>query len=172
VILEKIMEIIKAVETKDLQLISLDQKSQKGIIDIFQNQVHASLDKILPNMNWRSPHKLTQERKDEADIYGTFNSEGDEGAVIIELDKWRADQVAKKFVSRFALTLERPLIYIALCYGGTPDMNKRECEKYFVYCRSICNSFTKLNLRARKRFHGHIIEIKMPLHASYDFTDQ
>ena len=171
-ILNQIIEMIKAVETKDLRLGSLDQKSQKPIIDNFQNQINATLDKILPNMNWRSPYKLKKERRDEVDIYGTFSAEDDEGAVIIELDKWRADQVAKKFVSRFALTLEKPLIYIALCYGGTPKMNKNECEKYFCYCKSICNSFTQFDLRAHKRFYGHIIEIKMPPHDSYNFTDQ
>ena len=79
------------------------------------------------------PYQLTQERRDEVDIYGKFNSEDDDnGAVVIELDKWRSNQIAKKFVSRFALTLERPLIYIALCYGGTPHMNKNECSKYLI----------------------------------------
>jgi len=157
-IFEKIIEITTAVEAIDLQILeSLNQTSQKQLIDAFQNRVHANLEKILPNMNWRSPYQLTQERRDEVDIYGTFGSEDDEGAVIIELDKWRADQVAKKFVSRFALTLEQPLIYIALCYGGTKNMNKSECEKYFSYCTSICNSFTQFNSRIQKRFHGHIL---------------
>jgi hypothetical protein len=98
-IFEKIIEIVTAVETTDLHnLESLDQTSQKQLIDTFQNRVHAKLEKILPNMNWRSPHKLTQERRDEVDIYGTFSSEDDKGAVIIEHDKWRADQIAKKFL--------------------------------------------------------------------------
>jgi hypothetical protein len=87
---------------------------------------------MLPNVKWRSPHIFTQERRDEVDIYGTFSSEDIESAVIIELDKWRADQVAKKFVSRFALTLEQPIIYIALCYGGTENMTKSECENISV----------------------------------------
>jgi hypothetical protein len=157
-IFEKIIEIVTSVETTDLQnLVSLDQISQKQRIDTFQTRIHANLAKILPNMNWRSPHQLTRERRDEVDIYGTFSSEDGEGAVIIELDKWRADQVAKKFVSRFALTLERPLIYTALCYGGTNNMNKMECEKYFGYCNNICNAFTQCNLCNKKQFFGHIL---------------
>jgi hypothetical protein len=162
-ILERIIEIVTAVETTDLQnLVSLKQIPQKQLVDTFQSRVHANLKKILPNMNWRSPHQLIPESRDEVDIYGTFSSEDDEGAVIIELDKWRADQVAKKFVSRFALTLERPLIYMALCYGGTEKMNKRECEKYFGYCKSICNAFTQCNLRTQKQFYGHILLVGSP----------
>ena len=145
-------EIVTAVKTTDLQNL-LNPLNQT----LLQNRVHANLEKILPNMNWRSPHKFTRECRDEVDIYGTFSSEDGEGAVIIELDKWRADQVAKKFVSRFALTLEQPLIYIALCFGGTESMNKNECEKYFSYCNRICNYFTQCNLRTPKQFYGHIL---------------
>ena len=157
-LLERIIEVVTKVETTDLQnLISIKQIPQKEVIDIFQSQVHANLAKILPKMNWRSQHKLTQERQVAVDIYGNFSSENRQGAVIIELDKWRADQVAKKFVSRFALTLEQPLIYIALCYGGTKYMNKDECNKYFDYCTSICNAFTQCDLYAEKQFYGHIL---------------
>jgi hypothetical protein len=158
-IFEKIIEIVTAAETIDLHnLESLNQTSQKQRIDTFQARGHANLEKILPNMNWRSPHIFMQGRRDEADIYGTFSfSEDDNGTVIIELDKWRADQIAKKFVSRFALTLEQPLIYIALCYGGTINMNRSECEKYFSYCKRICDAFTKCNLRNPKQFYGHML---------------
>src|ERR1700730_10383730 len=122
-IFNEIVEIVSALEKTDLQNIeSLSQASQKRLVDNFQNRVHVNLEKKFPNMVWRSQHTLTQEYQDKIDIYGTFSSEDNVGAVIIELDKWRADQVAKKFVSRFALTLERPLIYIALCYGGTEYM--------------------------------------------------
>jgi hypothetical protein len=162
-LLERIIEIVTAVETTDLQnLISLKQIPQKQTVDIFQSRIHSNLVKILPNMNWRPQHKLTKERQDAVDIYGTFSSENREGAVIIELDKWRADQVAKKFVSRFALTLEQPLIYIAFCYGGTEHMNKSECNKYFNYCESICNAFTQCNLCTQKQFYGHILLVGSP----------
>src|SRR5260370_35885513 len=96
-ILERIIEIVTAVETTDLQnLVSLkEQIPQKQLVDTFQSRVHANLKKILPNMNWRSPHQLTPQSRDEADIYGTFSSKDVKGAVIIESDKWRAEQVAK-----------------------------------------------------------------------------
>ena len=151
-ILERIIEIVTAVETQDLQnLASLNQIPQRQRVDTFQSRVHANLKKILPNMNWRSQHRLTRERRDEVDVYGTFSSEDGEGAVIIELDKWRADQIAKKFVSRFALTLERPLIYMALCYGGTNNMDKRECEKYFRW------PYVAINARKHLRKIHHIV---------------
>jgi hypothetical protein len=156
---QRIIEIVTKAETKDLQILeSLNQTMQKQLIETFQNRVCGNLEKILPKINRRSPYQLTQQRRDEVDIYGAFNSEDDnDGAVIIELDKWRADQISKKFLSRFALTLEKPLIYVALCYGGTPHMHKNECEKYFSYCNRICNSFTQYNLRASKRFYGHML---------------
>ena len=157
-IFEKVIEVVAAVERASLQnLISLDQSSQKRLIDTFQRGLQLSLEKNVPNVVWRSSHALSQERRDEVDVFGTFSSGNNAGAIIIELDKWRADQVAKKFVSRFALTLERPLMYIALCYGGTESMNKGECKKYFNYCRLICESFTRSNSTAPKQFYGHIL---------------
>lgn len=70
--------------------------------------------------------------KDSVDIFG----ENDCANIIIELDSNRADQVAKKFVSRAILSSNKSLLYISYCYGGTKAMEKNENEvlKYFKYC--------------------------------------
>lgn len=155
---ETVLETIRNVETADLRLLeTLDQVAQKRLIDALQSQLHESLGKGLPDVEWQSLYRLTQKHGDTADVYGTFPATDHHGIVIIELDKWRADQISKKFLSRFALTLEMPLIYIALCYGGTAKMNKNECEKYFGYCRNICDAFTQNNARVPERFYGHIL---------------
>jgi hypothetical protein len=50
-ILERIIEIVTAVETADLQnLVSLtEQIPQKQLVDTFQSQVHENLKKRLPD---------------------------------------------------------------------------------------------------------------------------
>ena len=70
--------------------------------------------------------------KDKADVYASF----DDYDIIIELDTFRADQVAKKMFSRVVAyeksTKRAPhLIYVALLYQGTSSMNLNECLKYF-----------------------------------------
>jgi hypothetical protein len=59
--------------------------------------------------------------------------------VVIELDKHRADQVAKKFVSRIAILPPTTIYFISLRYPGTDDMNRPECEKYFSYCEILAS---------------------------------
>lgn len=71
--------------------------------------------------------------KDSIDIYG----ESEDFVVAIELDKNRADQVAKKFVSRVALLPDEKVYFLSICYPGTKRMNLNECVKYFGYCSNL-----------------------------------
>lgn len=57
--------------------------------------------------------------------------------VVIEFDSARADQVAKKFVSRIAQVPNENLVYVAYCYPGTKSMNLSEVNKYFMYMKTI-----------------------------------
>lgn len=70
--------------------------------------------------------------RDSADIWFELE-QGPE--IIIEIDATRADQVAKKMLSRFCYFSmkdnKQPIIYIALLYQGTSSMNPDECKKYF-----------------------------------------
>lgn len=86
--------------------------------------------------------------------------------VIIEIDATRADQVAKKMMSRFfwampnrqgspidnAVTPGNRVVYVSLLYPGTEKMNPEECKKYFVMGAEV---LTKLNSDAI--FIGYII---------------
>ncbi len=73
--------------------------------------------------------------------------------IIIELDKPRADQVAKKMFSRMALFLKHKIIYVVICYPGTERMNPKECKKYFVYGRKILKE-----LNENSEFFGYMID--------------
>lgn len=80
--------------------------------------------------------------QDRADVY----AKKDDYEIIIEIDATRADQVAKKMVSRLSYHLltgkEHPgLIYVALLYPGTGNMNADECIKYFIFGQTIISQF-------------------------------
>ena len=129
---------------------SLDEKTQieQGkVVRKFQNKLLISLFDCLPEINWQIEFSPNNERKDSIDIYG----QGNGFVVVIELDKHRADQVAKKFVSRIAILPITKIFYISLCYPGTKHMNKKECIKYFDYCAN-------LSARMSNEYAGFIIE--------------
>jgi hypothetical protein len=82
---------------------------------------------------------------DRIDLLVKVSIENDEFIVVIEFDASRADQVAKKFLSRIAQIPNQNLIYIAYCYPGTKKMNLSEVNKYFIYMKNIAS---KLGLSA------------------------
>lgn len=123
------------------------QIEQRQMVSNFQQEVYQKLKISFNHISWSLEHSPAIERSDAIDIYGKCK----EFIVIIELDKHRADQVAKKFVSRMALIPDSKIYYTAICYPGTKKMNKTECLKYFDYC----------NLLAEKmgsKFMGFIVE--------------
>lgn len=123
------------------------QSEQKTIVNKFQIETYNKLEKEVPNFAWQLEYLPSSGKRDSIDIYGNNNSLH----VVIELDKHRADQVAKKFVSRSALFVDKTIFYISLCYPGTSNMNLRECIKYFGYCKS-------LSKRMHNEYAGFIIE--------------
>lgn len=80
-----------------------------------------------------------EEVNDRADIRReNIIFDGNNYELIIEIDATRADQVAKKMMSRFCYAIQkskkndnRPIVYVALLYQGTKSMNSDECKKYF-----------------------------------------
>lgn len=89
-----------------------------------------------PQLKWVVEKKL-EGCNDSVDIYA---SDSNYWEVIIEIDAARADQVAKKIVSRYSHISEscrHNILYIALCYPGTQTMNKNECEKFMYYGKRI-----------------------------------
>jgi len=87
----------------------------------------------MPDITWSIEYCPSRQSRDSIDIFG----KGKEFVVAIELDKNRADQVSKKFVSRMAILPETNVYFISLCYPGTKKMSKSECKKYFNYCSTI-----------------------------------
>jgi len=60
--------------------------------------------------------------------------------LVVEFDATRADQVAKKFLSRAAVLKNQQLIYMSFCYPRRKSMNRNEVLKYFDYQASLADS--------------------------------
>ena len=87
--------------------------------------------------------------KDRADIrIEKINFEGKDYELIIEIDATRADQVAKKMMSRFcyATVINKPIVYVALLYQGTKSMNSDECKKYFKMGEEVLKKINPSNI--------------------------
>ena len=110
-------------------LIYLPQKEQGNEVKKLQKFIKDLLEANHKDFDWQIEYKVDNNRKDSIDIIGIKNNE----ILIIELDKWRADQVAKKIMSRTALMIDKKIALISLCYAGTDSMDKNECIKYFKY---------------------------------------
>lgn len=121
-------------------LLNMTQAEQKKIVDDFKRNLRLYLQTALPTLHWSEEFSPTDVQKDAIDIFGS----NDSCNIVIEIDKHRADQVAKKFVSRNAIFADKRIIYVALCYRGTDNMNVSECIKYFGYCNCISKSLNNL----------------------------
>lgn len=100
---------------------------------------------------WETEYKPSSEYRDCVDIIGFSKTHNFK--IVIELDAHRADQVAKKIVSRMALFIDENVIYLSLCYPGTKKMPKNECVKYFDYCSVIANNLSN-NSKSETLFSG------------------
>ncbi len=87
----------------------MNQQEQKLIVDNFQVSMCLALSLAVPDLKWQQEYAPHSTMKDSIDIFGSSENFN----VVIELDKHRADQVAKKFVSRSAL-LDKVIFYISL----------------------------------------------------------
>ena len=75
-------------------LTKLTQSEQRIEIIKLQKHITKHLTEKHPDYKWEMEH-IVSDKRDSIDIYGERGNE----IVIIELDKWRADQVAKKLIS-------------------------------------------------------------------------
>lgn len=122
------------------------QSEQKLLVSNFQSVVCSKLKISIENVEWSTEYSPHTKSRDSIDIYG----KGDGFVVVIELDKARADQVAKKFVSRIAFFPFEKVYFISLCYPGTKNMSQPECEKFFAYCSALA-------LRTGNHYAGLIV---------------
>lgn len=110
-------------------------RNQKRIVADFQTFAESVLAGAMPDIEWHTEHCPNPQYRDRIDIFG----KGKGFLVAIELDTTRADQVAKKFVSRLAILPPTTIYFISICYPGTENMNKSECAKYFGYCSTLAS---------------------------------
>lgn len=137
----------------------LDADSHKVLLDIlksfkFDKKLHSGsrenvltlqldlkdfLNENYNSFTWETEYQPSTDYKDSIDLIGLsddFNYKH-----IIEIDAHRADQVAKKFVSRMALCKDDNICYTAICYPCSS--NKEETGKYFDYCTTIAEGLPK-----------------------------
>lgn len=137
VFLESIISAIESVDCKEYfsNHLGQSQSDQKVIVSRFQSAICDALVANIPSAKWELEYCPSKSNRDSIDIFGSTAS----SVVAIELDKHRADQVAKKFVSRVAILPETKVYYISLCYPGTANMSKPEAIKYFGFCSNLAN---------------------------------
>lgn len=135
--LERIIRSIESLQCESYfsNHIGQNQSDQKAIVSRFQRDLCERLKQDIPDTQWKIEYAPHSTLRDSIDIFG----ENTNSVVAIELDKHRADQVAKKFVSRVAVLPHGKIYFVSLCYPGTANMNKLECIKYFGYCADLAN---------------------------------
>ena len=104
---------------------------------------------------WEHPLGENCGNRDRCDVYANTP----EYQIILELDATRADQVAKKMLSRYYYANKtadnKPTVYICLLYPGTDSMNPNECVKYMNMGQEILLAMNPAN-----RFIGGFINEK------------
>lgn len=95
-------------------------------------------------IEYKKPHCPYNDR---VDIFKSSTKSGFNW--IIEIDASRADQVAKKAFSRFALfgtgRYSNPFFYVAIVYPGTDNMSINEVIKYSRYGHDIAKKMNPMN---------------------------
>lgn len=147
-LLNELHGVIHCIDCKDyfLKHIGKNQSEQKDLVSNFQSKLLTNLREVVKFVEWQKEYSPSEAR-DAIDIYGQTT----DLVVVIELDKHRADQIAKKFVSRMAMFNNTKVYYISLCYPGTKSMSKTEAVKYFGYCANLAE-------RMGNVYAGFIIE--------------
>lgn len=149
--------------------VKLPRRKGNGEIKKFQNDLAGILGGSA-KVREHTEVYLFKQFMDRADI---LIPNVQEYTVIIEIDATRADQVAKKMMSRFSWAIQTQkkiygregndikeeisipadsIVYVSLLYPGTNAMNPEECKKYFVMGAEV---LTKLN--SNNIFIGYII---------------
>ena len=137
--IQEALDSFQFVETKE-------KYSKKEVRTLIQEPLKKHLKDRMSSWEWSlevQNTNLPQEInniKDRIDIYG-FNKE-DNLTCIIEIDTVRSDQIAKKFVSRLAVSLDSNLIYGIVLYPNNHkyfDSELKEADKYKKFVEMILN---------------------------------
>jgi hypothetical protein len=126
---------------------------KKGMVKELQESLKDHFETTFKDYQWKLEYKPSDKRRDCFDIYGV--NKNNNHHIVIELDTHRADQIAKKFVSRMAIMLKKNVTYIAFLYPGTNKMSKKEANKYFSDCQNLTACINKD--KYFKEFIGHYL---------------
>lgn len=110
-------------------------------VELFQQGLCDNLTTMANGYNWSVEAEISSRNEgDRIDVYGHCTTQSD---WIIEIDATRADQVAKKILSRFALWgMSGSIEYVAILYPNTQN-GKAECEKYLRYGYDIIKTINQ-----------------------------
>ena len=141
-------ELKTAVENslKDKKIQEMPKKCKHAWVSEFQKKLQENLSSGKNGYTWETECPPSNSVHDRIDVCGVpKGSPKGTPKWIIEIDATRADQIAKKFVSRLALCgLGESINYVAIMYPDTAN-GKAECEKYLRYCRDIMDIMKKIN---------------------------
>ena len=113
----------------------------KRLQEVLTDKLAEAFKITYPDLKWGIEHPLNG-CGDSADIYAPDLRnypdlrDSRDWEIIIEIDAARADQVAKKIVSRFTHISKSQacnIVYMVLCYPGTERMPLSDCKKYIDY---------------------------------------
>lgn len=146
IIFQTLCHIIKSYLSTFCPFINCDVASKRQAVKDFQNYICDELNRRTSSKKWireyKHPHRI---ENDKVDIYNFIN----EYHWIIEIDASRADQVAKKAFSRFALygtgKSKTSFFYVAIIYPGTKFMSVNEVIKFSTYGDDIAKKMDKNN---------------------------
>ena len=130
--------------------------TRSQVKNLIQIPLTKTLEKAFPQIQWSTEYLLgaSQLVGDKVDIFGRISPDS---VVIIEIDNSRADQVAKKFVSRMALSDADNVAYITLCYSNTNSKSVSgavETAKYAVYLHTLTDVLAAGS--GKEKYYAHI----------------
>lgn len=123
------------ISLKDERIQEMYNERKHKWVSKFQKNLLDNLKSAKNGYEWKTEYNLPEYSvNDRIDVCGLHDGYP---KWIIEIDATRADQIAKKFVSRLALCgLKGSINYVAIMYPDTAN-GKAECEKYLRYCSVI-----------------------------------
>ena len=135
--------------------------------NIFLEKLSNEFAKNLRRIQFRTTeYSLSENLADSIDKYHDKCDvfvETERYIVIVELDATRADQVAKKMLSRYyyADKSPKPTVYVCLLYPGTENMNPNECIKYMKMGKDVLLSMNPANRFIGAFINGKKLELKL-----------
>jgi hypothetical protein len=148
-VVRKLVSCVSSIDCSMFSKKSDRTKTQR--VKVLQCSIKAALARAFPDIDWTDEYCPNSKYRDRIDIFG----KGKKYVVVVELDTTRADQVAKKFVSRLAILPATQIYYLSVCYPGTSNMNAAECKKYFGFCAELAR-------RMHTHYGGFIIASSGP----------